>query len=134
MRRLLLTLLIAGALAATAGAARLPAAPAPRVSGAPRCPVFPPDNPWNQRVDRLPVDPNSAKYIAAIGLDAPAHPDFGTVYAGAPNGIPHVVVSNRTPPVPVHFQYAAESYRGPYPIPKHAPIQGATSSSGVRDA
>src|SRR5436309_6175622 len=132
MRRLLLTLLIAGALAATAGAARLPVAPAPRVSGAPRCPVLPADNPWNQRVDRLPVDPNSAKYIAAIGLDAPAHPDFGTVYAGAPNGIPYAVVSNRARRVPVHFQYADESDRGPYPIPRNAPIEGGPKSSGDR--
>ena len=32
--------------------------------GAPACPIFPADNPWNQRVDGLPVDKNSAGLIA----------------------------------------------------------------------
>ena len=108
------------------------AAPAARLPWARRCPIFPSNNPWNQRVDQLPVDPNSSKYIAAIGRDAPVHPDFGTVYAGAPNGIPYVVVSTRTRRVPVRFQYASESDRGPYPIPKDAPIEGGRNSSGDR--
>ena len=34
--------------------------------GAPACPVFPADNPWNQRVDALPVAANSAAMIANI--------------------------------------------------------------------
>jgi hypothetical protein len=54
------------------------------------------------------------------------------VYGGAPNGIPFVVVSNGTRRVPVHFQYASESDRGPYPIPKHAPIEGGRGSTGDR--
>jgi hypothetical protein len=29
--------------------------------GAPVCPIFPANNAWNQRVDRLPVAKNSAK-------------------------------------------------------------------------
>jgi hypothetical protein len=56
--------------------------------GAPNCPMFPADNHWNQTVNRLPVAANSARYIAAIGLHAPVHPDFGTVWDGAPTGIP----------------------------------------------
>ena len=59
---------------------------------APNCPIFPANNPWNQRVDRLPVARNSARLIASIGLSDPVHPDFGTVYNGAPNGIPYAVV------------------------------------------
>jgi hypothetical protein len=121
-------LIAAAAVAAIVAAA----SPAARLPGAPRCPVFPADNPWNQRVDRLPVDPNSPKYIAAIGLASAVHPDFGTVYAGAPNGIPYVVVANHTKRVPVHFQYALESDRGPYPIPKNAPIEGGRNSTGDR--
>jgi hypothetical protein len=117
-----------GLVAAVAAAAT----PGVRLPGAPHCSVFPADNVWNQRVDQLPVDPNSSRYIAAIGLDVPVHPDFGTVYAGAPNGIPYVVVSNHTRRVPVHFRYASESDRGPYPIPKNAPIEGGRRSTGDR--
>jgi hypothetical protein len=46
--------------------------------------VFPPDNPWNQDISKVPVDPNSARLIAAIGANDRLHPDFGTVYRGAP--------------------------------------------------
>ncbi len=100
--------------------------------GAPACPLFPPDNPWNQRVDRLPVAKNSAKLIASIGLSSPVHPDFGTTYNGAPNGIPYMVVSNRTRRVPVSFDYASESDGHLYPLPANVPIEGGRSSSGDR--
>ncbi len=83
-------------------------------------------------MDKLPVAADSVRYIAAIGLDAPVHPDFGTVYNGAPNGIPYVVVSNRQRRVPVRFQYASESNKGPYPIPPNAPIEGGRASTGDR--
>src|ERR1044071_5449169 len=53
-----------------AGALRLPAART--------CPIFPATNPWNQRVDTLPVAANSAQLVASIGLDSPVHPDFGS--------------------------------------------------------
>jgi hypothetical protein len=94
--------------------------------------VFPPNNPWNERVDRLPVAKDSAKLIASVGLDQPVHPDFGTVWDGAPNGIPFVVVSNRTRRVPVYFGYSGESDRGPYPIPRNAPIEGGPHATGDR--
>ena len=54
----------------------------PTVAG---CPVFPADNAWNQPVNALPVAKNSAALIARIGLSEPVHPDFGTVYDGAPS-------------------------------------------------
>jgi hypothetical protein len=94
--------------------------------------LFPADNPWNQDISREPVDPNSARLIASIGLDKPLHPDFGTVYQGAPNGIPYVVVSGKQPRVAVEFRYAGESDPGPYPIPKDAPIEGGPSAKGDR--
>lgn len=101
--------------------------------GAPRCPILPPDNPWNQRVDRLPVAADSAQLIASIGLDAPVHPDFASgLYNGQPIGIPYAVVSKRTHRVPVHFQYASESDKGRYPLPRHVPIEGGASSTGDR--
>jgi hypothetical protein len=94
--------------------------------------LFPPDNPWNQDISASPVDPNSAELIAAIGLDRGLHPDFGTVYDGAPNGIPYTVVDGSQPRVPVSFEYADESDPGPYPLPPDAPIEGGPQSSGDR--
>jgi hypothetical protein len=72
---------------------------------------FPADNPWNTEISGDAVDPNSAAYIAACGLRN-LHPDFGTVWNGAPNGIPYVVVSGRQTRVPVSFEYADESDPG----------------------
>jgi hypothetical protein len=95
--------------------------------GAPNCSILPADNPWNQRVDRLPVARDSARLIASIGLSDPVHPDFGTVYNGAPNGIPFAVVSNRTRLVPVSLQYADESDGHLYPLPPNVPIEGGPS-------
>jgi hypothetical protein len=100
--------------------------------GAPACTIFPPNNPWNQRVQGLPVARNSARLIASIGLGSPVHPDFGTVYNGAPNGIPYVVVSRHTRGVPVSFQYASESDGHLYPLPPGVPIEGGPHSSGDR--
>ncbi len=119
---------IAGAGPATASGGS--GAPTPTLAG---CPVFPADNPWNQRIDRLPVARGSAQTIARIGLSDPVHPDFGTVYNGAPNGIPYAVVSERTPKVQVRFTSAAgESDRAPYPLPRHVPIEGGPASTGDR--
>jgi hypothetical protein len=65
--------------------------------------VFPPDNPWNTDISRFPVDPNSDTLIASIGLTTGLHPDFGTVYNNAPNGIPYIVVPGTQPLVPITF-------------------------------
>lgn len=92
---------------------------------------FPNDNPWNSDVSALPVDGNSATLIASCGVRN-LHPDFGTVYDGAPNGIPYVIVRAGQPRVPVTFDYADESDPGPYPIPPSAPIEGGSSSTGDR--
>jgi hypothetical protein len=96
--------------------------------GAPHCTLFPANNPWNQRVDRLPVASNSAKMIAGIGLATVVHPDTGTDYNGAPNGIPYAIVSKHTRRVPVSFLYASESDRQLYPIPKGVPIEGGAAA------
>jgi hypothetical protein len=93
---------------------------------------FPGDNPWNQDVSNLPVDPNSALLIRSIGLDRPLHPDFGADYLGRPFGIPYVVVPGTQPRVPVRFGYADQSDPGPYPIPPDAPIEGGPSGDGDR--
>jgi hypothetical protein len=92
---------------------------------------FPADNPWNTVVASAPVDPNSAALVASCGIRN-LHPDFGTTWNGAPNGIPYVVVSGSQPGVPVSFEYDDESDPGPYPIPADAPIEGGPQSSGDR--
>jgi hypothetical protein len=126
LRRLAFTL---AALAVAIVPALVAAHPLP---GAPNCTIFPANNPWNQRVDRLPVASNSARLIASIGVDVAVHPDFGTTYNGAPNGIPFMVVSKHTRRVPVSFQYASESDGRLYPLPPGVPIEGGPSSSGDR--
>lgn len=93
---------------------------------------FPDDNPWNQDISKLPVDPNSRALIASIGLDTGVHPDFGTFWEGAPIGIPYVVVSGEQAKVPVSFNYEDESDPGPYPIPSDAPIEGGADADGDR--
>lgn len=91
--------------------------------------VFPADNAWNQRVDSLPVDPNSATIIAAMNPTRGLHPDFGS-YTGY--GIPYCIVPGTQPRVPVAFDYPDESDPGPYPIPANAPIEGGSSATGDR--
>ncbi|MBI2298045.1 MAG: hypothetical protein HYU66_03680 [Armatimonadetes bacterium] len=93
---------------------------------------FPDDNPWNQDISAAPVDPNSDTFVAGIGLDKPLHPDFGTFWDGHPSGMGYVVVPGTQPLVPVSFDYADESDRGPYPIPPDAPIEGGPDSEGDR--
>jgi hypothetical protein len=96
---------------------------APRVPGAPDCPIFPDTNVWNRRVDKLPVRSDSARLIRSIGLDDHAHADFGS-YLGY--GIPYNVVGSSTDKVPVRFDYADESDAGPYSIPASPKIEGGS--------
>ncbi|MEP6997900.1 MAG: hypothetical protein ABI900_09630 [Betaproteobacteria bacterium] len=95
-------------------------------------PMFPRDNVWNVAIDALPVDANSAAYVTTIGAAKTMHADFGTVYNGAPNGIPFIVVPGTQPGVAVTFDYADESDPGPYPLPPDAPIEGGPLSTGDR--
>jgi hypothetical protein len=94
--------------------------------------VFPADNPWNRDISGDTVDPVSAAMVSSCGSGSTVHPDFGTIYDGAPNGIPYIVVHSGQAKVPVSFDYADESDPGPYPIPLDAPIEGGSSSTGDR--
>jgi hypothetical protein len=125
--RLVAVAVAALACAGSAGALRLPTAPA--------CPIFPANNAWNERVDTLPVTADSAQLIASIGLGTGLHPDFGSgLWDGGPIGIPFDVVSKSTPRSRVRFGYADESDKGPYPIPKSVHIEGGAQSDGDRHA
>ncbi len=127
MRRTAAAALIAAALAIgvwSAAAASLPTAPS--------CPVFPADNPWNVRVDSLPVAANSDAIIASIGLDTGLHADFGSgLWNGAPIGIPITTVSGKQAKTKVSFTYASESDPGPYPIPKNVLIEGGSDRHAI---
>jgi len=94
--------------------------------------LFPATNPWNADVSQLPVHPLSDAYLANIGLDTGLHPDFGTTWNGAPNGIPYVVVTKDCRRVPVSFYYADESDTGRYLLPRNPPIEGGSRSTGDR--
>jgi len=94
--------------------------------------VFPPNDPWNTDISSEPIDEKSTSLIASIGADVSLHPDFGTVYRGAPLGIPYTVVPANQAKVPVSFTNTAESDAGPYPIPRDAAIEGGPDSSGDR--
>ncbi|HEX8074521.1 MAG TPA: hypothetical protein VF545_06025 [Thermoleophilaceae bacterium] len=124
------------ALIAAAGVAVLTAgAGGHTVKGAPKCRIFPKSNQWNQRVDNLPLVSNSDAIVRSIGSTDELHPDFGSgKYDGGPIGIPYTTVSRRQKRSKVSFDYADESDKGPYPIPKDVPIEGGRQSDGDRHA
>jgi hypothetical protein len=89
------------------------------------CPLFGPSFPTNQRVDTLPVASNSGAIVRSIGLDDNVHADFGSgEWEGSPIGIPYTVVNRKTKRSRVSFDYAEESDRGRYPIPRNVKIEG----------
>src|SRR3954447_13325900 len=127
-RRLPALLFIAAVSATTASAAGGGAVP--KVGG---CAIFPKNNPWNQRVDKLPKASNSDAVVRAVGADEGMHADFGSgKYDGGPIGIPYTTVGRGQKRVHVKFGYADESDKGPYPIPRGAPIEGGRGSDGDR--
>ncbi|MFZ0626744.1 MAG: hypothetical protein WAN34_09640, partial [Acidimicrobiia bacterium] len=102
-----------------------------------RCPTMPADDIWNTPVDHLPVDARSSQYVAAIGVTARVHADFGSGVwppgSNSPIGIPFVEVASGTPAVSITYTaYGSESDSGPFPIPPNAPIEGGPDSNGDR--
>jgi hypothetical protein len=129
-RNVLMTLAVGAGLVVAGAPAVADARPLPQ---APNCRIFPANNPWNQRVDHLPVHPRSSAIIRAIGPGEEVHADFGSGrWNGGPIGIPYTTVGAGQPRVSVSFEYADESDRGPYPIPRNAPIEGGPRSDGDR--
>ena len=115
------------------GALWSPPATSSPVPGAPDCKIFPENNPWNRPVGDLPIHNRSRAIIKTIGRNVGLHPDFGSGrWDGGPIGIPFTTVSSNQNRVPVRFRYRHESDRGPYPIPKDAPIEGGRHADGDR--
>jgi hypothetical protein len=99
------------------------------------CPLFPASWSTNQRVDTLRVAPDSAAIVRSIGLDGTLKADFGSgLWEGGPIGIPYDVVTRRTKRSKVRFEYAAESDRVRYPIPRGVRIEGGPGADGDRHA
>ena len=109
-----------------------PVFPAPPASLPTTAPSQPNESAWNQDISKAPVDPHSAAYIAYIdshGGDH-LHPDFGSPRS---YGFPYAVVGAGRRRLPIHYTaYGSESDRGPFPIPKGAPVEGGQRSEGDR--
>ena len=101
------------------------------------CQVLPVSNIWNTPVASLPVAANSSAIVNHIGAADTMHPDFGTVWEGAPIGIPYVVVPNGQALLPIDFAsldgWPEESDAGPYPIPPNPPIEGGDTPTNQGD-
>jgi hypothetical protein len=95
--------------------------------------IFPADNYWHWDISQYPVHANSDNFVASVGRNTSLHPDFGSNLAGAPWGIPYIVVDKNQPKIAVNFTaYGDESDPGPYPIPLNTPIEGNDPLSGDR--
>lgn len=106
-----------------------------RIPRAPDCRIFPKNNVWNRRVDKLSVARNSRRIIRSIGRSVGLHADFGSGrYQGRSIGIPYTIVKRSTPRHRVRFDYSSESDHVGYPIPKDVKIEGGRKSSGDRHA
>ena len=84
-------------------------------------------------MDRLPVHPRSHTIVRSIGRDETMHADFGSGrWEGGPIGIPFTTVGRGQRGVRVRFEYASESDRGRYPIPRRVPVEGGRRADGDR--
>ena len=93
------------------------------------CSVFPADNVWNTPIGTLPVDSNSAAYVASMNAtNNRLHPDFGN---GTPasGGIPYNLVPDSQPKVTVPFYYGGDP--GPYPLPDNVYIETGSDHHAI---
>ncbi len=78
--------------------------------------IFSTNNAWNQIVSAWPVHPNSKKIVASIGNERPLRYNSDIAFILVPPDQKRVEVKIT--------DYAAESDKGPYPVPDHVPIEG----------
>ena len=78
--------------------------------------VFPPDNAWNQIVAEWPLHPDSKQIVASVGAQKPLRYNADMAFVLVPPAQPRVAVKLGA--------YAAESDKGPYPVPDNTPIEG----------
>jgi hypothetical protein len=104
-------------------AAKMPRIDRPILSGTPEADaivsaleIFPPNNPWNLLVEDWPLHPNSRKIVESIGANKKLRYNADMGYVLIPPDQPKV-------DVPLGSA-AAESDKGPYPVPDNTPIEG----------
>jgi len=100
------------------------------------CPSFPAGNVLNTPITDLPVNPDSARWLASMDSSTTyLHPDYGpSGNKNNPYGIPFQIVGPSQPLVHVSFDYADQSNSGPYPFSASTPIEGGRNASGDRHA
>jgi hypothetical protein len=99
------------------------------------CPAFPADSVWNTPITGLPVDPHSAQWLGHMAAGSTnLHPDYGPGGGSMPYGIPWQITPAHPKFVKIHFLYAAQSDRGPYPFTANTTIEGGPRSTGDRHA
>ncbi|HBC87539.1 MAG TPA: hypothetical protein DCZ94_11335 [Lentisphaeria bacterium] len=77
--------------------------------------IFPPDNPWNEDISKLPVLKNSKAMIAGIGADKNISYNLDMSFIVVPANQKKVDFKIK--------EYPDESDKGPFPIPDNAPIE-----------
>ena len=87
---------------------------------------LPGDNPWNPRVDTLPVAANSVAIVNSIGATGHLHPDFGSgLWKGARSGS-RTRSSAEEDARHGHVRLRDRERPGPYPIPTNVKIEGGS--------
>jgi hypothetical protein len=94
---------------------------APTLGG---CSMFPASDEWNRDVSADATDPDSATYLASMGLTTILHANWGPT--DDRYGLPYVVVPASQALVPVVFADPAQSDPGPYPIPSAVRLSDLT--------
>jgi hypothetical protein len=77
--------------------------------------VFPPENPWNEDISKLPLLKNSKEIIAGIGADKKLAYNLDMCFVLVPPNQKKIEVKI--------VGYPDESDPGPYPVPDNAPIE-----------
>ena len=110
----------------------MPGLPLPPPTLRPRAASLPTEAAWNQDISHSPLARRSDAIIAFINAHGGRrlHPDFGSP---RPYGFPYAVVGRHKRRLPIHYTaYGSESDRGPFPIPRRAPVEGGRRSDGDR--
>ncbi len=103
-------------------------------------PIFPPDNPWNQRITTAPVAANSAAIMSNITTvygNGRIHPDFGqdSLTPATPlYGIAYNIVRGNATPAPALISVVIDAYANqsdilPAPFPSTVIIEGDTQTA-----
>jgi hypothetical protein len=95
------------------------------------CDVRPANDPWNQDITSLGLNPQSATWVNTIngGGVRKVHPDFGS---DPTYGIPFTVVPENQALIPVAFRdYADESDAGPYPVAPYTAVEAGSDGHAL---